>query len=92
MFSKKDKFDIKRPYIMEKTSRDRDKGCKYLSGNQKRALAKAKKAENEKHTGAINKFLVTPSLKHPRIENKENNNNSKNDIAMNPKTVDTIMT
>ena len=43
---------------MGKTSRDRDKGRKYLSGNQKRALAKAKEAENEKHRGAINKFLV----------------------------------
>ena len=73
---------------MEKTSRDRDKGCKYLSGNQKRALAKAKEAENEKHRGAINKFLVTPSLKRPRIENKKNNNNSENDITMNPITVD----
>ena len=49
LFSKKDKYDMKRPYIMGKTSRDRDKGRKYLSGNQKRALAKAKKAENEKY-------------------------------------------
>ena len=73
---------------MEKTSRDRDKGRMYLSGNQKRALAKAKEAENEKYRGAINKFLVTPSLKRPRIENKENNNNSENDITMNPITVD----
>ena len=73
---------------MGKTSRDRDKGRKYLSGNQKRALAKAKEAENEKHRGAINKFLVTPSLKRPRIENEENNSNSENDITMNPITVD----
>ena len=71
---------------MGKTSRDRDKGRKYLSGNQKRALAK--EAENEKHRGAINKFLVTPSLKRPRIENEENNSNSENDITMNPITVD----
>ena len=34
---------------MGKTSRDRDKRRKYLSGNQKRALAKAKEAENEKN-------------------------------------------
>ena len=73
---------------MEKTSRDQDKGCKYLSGNQEKALAKAKEAENEKHRSPINKFLVTPSLKRPRIENEENNNNSKNDITMNPITVD----
>ena len=73
---------------MGKTSRDRDKGRKYLSGNQKRVLAKAKEAENEKHRGAINKFLVTPSLKRPRIENQENSNNSENDITMNPVTVD----
>ena len=73
---------------MGKTSRDRDKGRKYLSGNQKRALAKAKEAENEKHRGAINKFFVTPSLKRPRIENEENNSNSENDITMNPITVD----
>ena len=33
------------PYIKGKASRDRDKERKYLSGNQKRALAKAKKAE-----------------------------------------------
>ena len=32
---------------MASTSRDRDKGQKYLSGNQKWALAKAKAAENE---------------------------------------------
>ena len=72
---------------MGKTSRDRDKGRKYLSGNQKSALAKAKEAENEKHRGAINKFLVTPSLKRTRIGNEENNN-SANDITMNPITVD----
>ena len=48
---------------MGNTSRDRDKGRKYSSGNQKRALAKAKEAENEKQRGAINKFLVTPPLK-----------------------------
>ena len=59
---------------MGKTSRDQDKGCKYLSGNQKRALAKTKEAENEKHRGAVNIFLVTPSLQRPRIENEENNN------------------
>ena len=88
LFSKKDEYDIKRPYIMGKTSRDRDKGRKYLSGNQRRALAKAKEAENEKHRGAINKFLVTPSLKRPRIENEENNSNSENDVTMNPITVD----
>ena len=73
---------------MGKTSRDRDKGRKYLSGNQKRALAKAKEAENEKHRGAINKFLVTSSLKRPRIENEENNNNSENYVTMNPIIVD----
>ena len=42
---------------MRKTSRDRDRGRKYLNGNQilimwylngKRALTKAKEAENEK--------------------------------------------
>ena len=68
---------------MRKTSRDRDRGRKYLSGNQK-----TKEAENEKHRDPINKFLVTPSLKRPRIENKENNNNSENDITMNPIIVD----
>ena len=51
-------------------------------------MAKAKEAENGKHRGAINKFLVTPSLKRPRIENEENNNNSENHITMNPITVD----
>ena len=88
LFFKKDEYDVKRPYIIRKTSRDRVKGRKYLSGNQKRGLAKAKEAENEKHRVAINKFLVTPSLKGPRIENEENNNNSENDITMNPITVD----
>ena len=73
---------------MGKTSKDRDHGRKYLSGNQKRALAKAKEAENEKHGGTIHKFLVTLSLKRPRIENEENNSNSENDITMNPITVD----
>ena len=78
---------------MGKTSGDRDKGRKYLSGNQKRALAKAKKAENEKYRDAIKKFLVTLSLKRLRIDNEENNNNSENDITMNSITVDhTIMT
>ena len=33
---------------MGKTSRDRDKERKYLSGNQKRALANAKEAKTEK--------------------------------------------
>ena len=51
-------------------------------------MAKAKEAENEKHRSAINKFLVTSSLKRPRIENEENNNNSENDITINPTTVD----
>ena len=75
---------------MGKTSKNRDKGRTYLSGNQKRALAKAKEAENEKHRGAINIpcYPNTPSLKRPRIENEENNNNSENDITMNPITVD----
>ena len=48
---------------MASTSRDRDKGQKYLSGIQKEALAKAKAAENEKQRGAITKFFVTPTLK-----------------------------
>ena len=52
---------------MEKTSRDRDKGRKYLSGDQKRALAKAKEAENEKHRGDINKFLVAQGLRMKEI-------------------------
>ena len=50
-------------------------------------MAKAKEAENKKLRGAIHKLLVTPSLKRPRIENEENNNNSENGIIMNPITV-----
>ncbi|XP_032895465.1 uncharacterized protein LOC116985118 [Amblyraja radiata] len=74
---------------MASTSRDRDKGRKCLSGNQKRALVKAKVAENEKHRGALKKFLVTPSLKRPCIEDEENKNYSENDdIALSPITVD----
>ena len=74
---------------MASTNRDRDRGRKYLSGNQKRALAKAKVAENEKHRGAITKFLVTPSLKRPCIEDEEDKNDSENDnTAISPITVD----
>ena len=46
-------------------------------------MAKTKVAENEKHRGAIKKFLVTPSLKRPWIGDKENKNYSGNaDRAM----------
>ena len=62
---------------MGKTSRVRDEGRKYSSGNRKRALAKARKAENKKQRGAIHKFLVTPSLKRPRMENEKNKSNSE---------------
>ncbi|XP_042206313.1 uncharacterized protein LOC121855442 [Homarus americanus] len=74
---------------MASTSRDRGRGRKYLNGNQKRALAKAKVLENEKHRGAIKKFLVTPPLKRPCIEDEEDKNDSENDnTAISPITVD----
>ena len=65
---------LKKSYIIARTNRDRVKVHKYLCGNKKRALAKAKVAENEKHRGAIKKFLVTPSLKQPWIGNVGNKN------------------
>ena len=50
---------------MASTSKDRDEGRKYLSGNKKQALAKAKVAENEKHRGAIQKIPSRSIFKAP---------------------------
>ena len=52
---------------MAGTSRDQDKGCNYLSGNKKQALAKVKVAETQKHRGTFKNFLDTPSLKRSWI-------------------------
>ena len=41
-------------------------------------MTKAKVANNEKHRVAIKKFLVTLSLKRPRIGDEENKNYSGN--------------
>ena len=57
---------------MASTSRDRDKGRKYLSSIKKRALVKAKVAEIEKPRGAIKKLLVPTSLKRPWFADEEN--------------------
>ena len=47
LFSFSKKSNRKSPYVMASTSRDRDKGQKYLNSSQKQALAKARAAENE---------------------------------------------
>ena len=73
---------------MASTSRDRDRGCKYLSGNRKQALAKAKEAENEKLTGIITNFLASPPTKRACIEDEEDRNYSENYNTNKSQTVD----
>ena len=52
------------------SKRPRDIGRKYLSGSKKRAIAKAKKAKEEKEKGAMDKFI--------RSVNVESDNNEGN--------------
>ena len=61
---------------MASTSRDRDRGRRYLGGNQKQALEKV--VENKKQRGTITKFFVTTPVKCLRIENEEDTNDLKN--------------
>ena len=42
---------------MSKTTRARDAGRKYPSGNTKRSISKAIKADKEKQKGALNKYF-----------------------------------
>jgi len=59
---------------MASTCRDRYRKRKYLSGSQKRALAKVEVAKNEMHGGAIKNFLSLHLLRVDVVRMKKAKN------------------